>query len=200
MTEVPAFQKVITRSYEDVQVSPEGIDTAQFLEATKSMIDMFDLFGSSAFSVVQNDMRNNVIKIESKFQENPTEYNTLENLMAKEAYLKRRVATEAVLWLKRGLEFTAKSLLHSLDHPEDELTVSFSLAYDSVLRPYHSFIVRPIFNLAMNACPWRRDFYERIGVQTPESTLMMRNWLLSLIKLLDILNKDFEKHPEYSNH
>jgi hypothetical protein len=118
--EPTAFQKVITRSYVDVQVTEEGINTAQFLEATDGMINMFgknlsvsrliilinletllDLFGSSAFSVVQNDMSNNVVKIRARFVENPEEYDTLEKLMAKEAHLKRRLATEALLWLKR---------------------------------------------------------------------------------------------------
>ena len=39
--EQTAFQKVITRSYTDVDVGSDGIDTAQFLEATDGMINMF---------------------------------------------------------------------------------------------------------------------------------------------------------------
>ncbi|KAK4510710.1 uncharacterized protein ATC70_005143 [Mucor velutinosus] len=198
--EQTAFQKVITRSYTDVHVGSDGIDTAQFLEATDGMINMFDLFGSSAFSVVQNDMSNNVKKIRARFLESPLEYNTLELLMAKEAHLKRRLATEALLWLKRGLDFTAQSLMHSINNPGEELTVSFSLAYDTTLRPHHSFIVRPIFNLAMNACPWRKDFYENIGVQNEASLALMRGWLEALLRLIDILNKVFEQNPAYLKH
>lgn len=37
--------------------------------------------------------------------------------------------------------------MHSLNNPGEELTVSFSMAYDATLRPHHSFIVRPIFNV-----------------------------------------------------
>ncbi|KAG2205331.1 hypothetical protein INT46_008598 [Mucor plumbeus] len=195
-----AFQKAITLSYTDVKVESDGINTAQFLEATDGMINMFDLFGSSAFSVVQSDMSNNVKKIRARFLENPIEYNTLELLMSKEAHLKRRLATEALLWLKRGLDFTAQSLMHSLNNPSEELTVSFSMAYDATLRPYHSFIVRPIFNLAMNACPWRKDFYESIGVQNDESTLLMRGWLEALLGLIAILDKVFEQNPAYLKH
>lgn len=71
--------------------------------------------------------------------------NTLENLMANEAHLSKRLATEALLWLKRGLDFTAQSLIHSIDNPQEELTVSFKMAYDNTLRPHHSFFVRHIF-------------------------------------------------------
>lgn len=51
-------------------------------------------------------------------------------------------------FLHRGLEFTAQSLIHSLDNPNEELTVSFTLAYDKTLRPHHSFIVRPLFTVS----------------------------------------------------
>ncbi|CAO3622676.1 unnamed protein product [Mucor hiemalis] len=147
-----------------------------------------NLFGSSAFSVVQNDMSNNVKKIRTRFLTDPVENNTLEKLMANEAHQSRRLATEAVLWLK------------SINNPADELTVSFGLAYDATLRPHHSFIVRPIFNLAMNACPWRKDFYEQIGIQNEESIQLMRGWLEALLSLIDRLNKVFEEHPPYLKH
>ncbi|KAI8638164.1 glycolipid transfer protein domain-containing protein [Parasitella parasitica] len=198
--EQTAFERVITLSYADVQVREDGIDTAQFLEATDSMVNMFDLFGNTAFGVVQSDMKNNVSKIRTRFLENPIEYDTLESLMAKEAHLQRRLATEAVLWLKRGLDFTAKSLEHSINNPNEELNVSFSLAYNTTLRPYHSFIVRPIFNIAMNACPWRQTFYEKIGVQNDESIKLMRGWLESLLHLIAILNKVFDQNPAYLKH
>jgi hypothetical protein len=42
-TEETAFQKVITRSYTEVD-SNNGINTEQFLEATDGMINMFGKF------------------------------------------------------------------------------------------------------------------------------------------------------------
>ncbi|GAA5810137.1 hypothetical protein MFLAVUS_003556 [Mucor flavus] len=169
------FERVITRSYVDVDTS-DGIHTEQFLEATDGLINMFDLFGSSAFSVVQNDMRNNVKKIRTWFVNDTEANNTLEKLMANEAHLKKRQATEAVVWLKRGLDFTAQSLMHSLDHPNDELS------------------------LAMNACPWRKDFYANIGIEDEKSTQLMREWLDGLFKIIDRLNREFERYPAYLRH
>ncbi|KAI9248080.1 glycolipid transfer protein domain-containing protein [Sporodiniella umbellata] len=196
---MPVFEKIITRAYSDVD-RQEGVNTEQFLEATTSLVNMFDLFGSSAFLVVQNDMKNNVQKINTRYQQDTLENETLEKLMANEASLKTRPATEAVLWLKRGLEFTGQSLMHSLLHPEDELTVSFMQAYDVTLRPYHSFFVRPLFNLAMNACPWRKDFYENIGVTDKESVEKMKGWLEGLEGVLEQVNRVFGEHPGYAKH
>ena len=53
----PAFLKVITRSYEDVQVTSEGIDTDEFLKATVCMIDMF---GKNKGSIGLKDNSNRV--------------------------------------------------------------------------------------------------------------------------------------------
>ncbi|KAI8047459.1 glycolipid transfer protein domain-containing protein [Thamnidium elegans] len=175
------FERVITRSYVDVDTS-NGIHTEQFLEATHGLINMFDLFGSSAFSVVQNDMRNNVKKIRTWFVNDTKANDTLEKLMANESHLKKRQATEAVVWLK------------SLDNPKDELSVSFIKAYDATLRPFHSFI------LAMNACPWRKDFYANIGIEDEKSIQLMREWLDGLFKIIDKLNREFEQYPAYLRH
>ncbi|KAI8997209.1 glycolipid transfer protein domain-containing protein [Pilobolus umbonatus] len=194
-----SFKQVIKRSYSDVNTDC-GIVTTEFLEASDDFIKMFDLFGSPAFTVVQNDIKNNVQKIRTRHDINPVEYDTLEHLMEKEADLSKRTATEAVLWLKRGLDFTAQSLMHSIDNPNDELKISFMSAYDITLRPYHSFIVRPIFNFAMNACPWRKDFYENIGVVDPESIKLMREYLLALVSIIHKLEDIFQKHPSYTQH
>lgn len=52
----------------------------------------------------------------------------------------------------------------------------------------------------MNACPWRKDFYEQIGVQDEASLQLMRGWLEALLDIIDKLNKVFKAHPAYLKH
>ena len=47
----------------------------------------------------------------------------------------------------RGLDFTAKALRRSVTDAKEELTVSFTKAYEATLKQYHSFVVRPIFSV-----------------------------------------------------
>ena len=66
------FFDTMKRSYEDVQVTSNGINTSQFLEASESLVTLFgirvfqrreltvDLLGSTAFAVVKNDMNGNI--------------------------------------------------------------------------------------------------------------------------------------------
>ncbi|GAB5593124.1 hypothetical protein Unana1_08024 [Umbelopsis nana] len=190
------FFDTLSRSYADVDTS-NGIDTNQFLEASEGLVKMFDLLGSSAFSVVQSDMTGNIKKIRDRFLTNPTANNTLENLCATEAPEKKRTATEGLLWLTRGLDFTAKALRRSLADPSEELNVSFTKSYEVTLKKFHSFVVRPVFSLAMKACPYRKDFLEKLGGDNDKTKQQMDSWLNALEQIVARIHAIFQAHPEY---
>ncbi|CAO3664440.1 unnamed protein product [Rhizopus stolonifer] len=186
----------LSRSYVDVDTN-KGVDTEQFLEATEGLVKLFDLLGSTAFSVVQSDMNGNIKKIRERFLSNPTANNTLEELTNNESTEKKRVATEGLLWLTRGLDFTAQALRRSLENPTEELNVSFTKSYEQTLKKHHSFVIRPVFALAMKACPYRKDFYEKISVLDEAGLTQMRAWLEALEKIISIIQKNFTTNPAY---
>ncbi|CAJ0638375.1 7706_t:CDS:2, partial [Entrophospora sp. SA101] len=84
------FFETIKRSYTEVPINEEGIDTIAFLEATEGLVQLFDLLGSTAFSIVQNDMNGNIKKIQAKYDTDPSKNNSLENLIKNEAGEKKR--------------------------------------------------------------------------------------------------------------
>ncbi|CAO3610706.1 unnamed protein product [Mucor fragilis] len=191
-----SYFDTLKRSYVDVDTS-KGIDTEQFLEATEGLVKLFDLLGSAAFSVVQNDMNGNIKKIRERLLSNPTANATLQDLMATEAPEKKRVATEGLLWLTRGLDFTAQALRRSMDNPAEELNTSFTKAYEATLRKHHNMLVRPVFSLAMKACPYRKDFYEKIGVLTDATLAQMKQWVEALENIIRIIQDVFKANPAY---
>ncbi|KAL3900804.1 MAG: hypothetical protein SGCHY_001084 [Lobulomycetales sp.] len=181
-------------SYAQVKLegdSADQIDVDTFLQATESMIKLFDLLGSSSFSVVKSDMTGNVAKIRTKFLENPAAHNTLQAIVLVEKDLgKKRVATEGLLWLMRGLQFTSQALRRNLDDPSEELSVSFQSAYGATLSKFHSFMIKPIFSLAMKACPYRADFYAKLAASPEEQENAMKQlaeWLEAFEKIVKIL-------------
>merc|ERR1712230_356132 len=157
------YFETVSKSFVDVPVSDAGVDTLQFLEATEGLIKMFDLLGSSAFTIVQDDMNGNVTKIRNRYNAAPAQSQTLEQLVENEKGEKKRTATEGLLWLLRGLRFTQVALQRSHANKEEELSVSFTKAYEETLKKHHSFVVRPVFGLAVKACPYRKDFYAKLG-------------------------------------
>ncbi|KAG0039139.1 hypothetical protein BGZ82_009494 [Podila clonocystis] len=156
------YFKTTPRNYSDVSVTADGIDTDQFLQATEGLVKIFDLFGT-VFSVVQKDMNGNVKKIRERFLTNPAGNSTLQKLVLAEKAEKTKTATEGLLWLTRGLDFTLQSLERSEANPSEELSASFTKGYEGTLRPHHGMLVRPIFAMAMKACPYRADFYAKLG-------------------------------------
>jgi hypothetical protein len=64
-------------------------------------VRLFDLLGSPAFTIVQNDMTGNITKIKARATSHPAQCATLEQLVKGESTEKKRTATEGLLWLLR---------------------------------------------------------------------------------------------------
>jgi len=176
------------KPFSDVPVDANNkIGTTAFLDAAESLTTLFDVLGSVAFKPVKTDMLGNVKKIRDRQLEAPSESETLQDLVINEIKTKKHTATEGLVWLVRGLDFTAIALTQNLEAPADELSTSFRNAYGDTLKPHHSFMVKPIFSAAMSACPYRKDFYVKLGNDPAKVEGEMKVWLTALEKLIAIL-------------
>ncbi|KAF7998978.1 hypothetical protein HF325_006510 [Metschnikowia pulcherrima] len=175
------------KSFADVPVTDDKIDTQAFLEASEALVKLFDLLGSSAFSVVQKDMTGNIEKVRAKLLEDPAGLATLQGLILLEAGQKTKKATQGLLWLTRGLEFTAQAMRETVNNPSKELTVTFTDAYSKTLSKYHGMLVKPIFKLAMKACPYRKDFFEKLGSDQAKVDEELAKWLKALEDIVAII-------------
>lgn len=87
-----------------------------------------------------------------------------------------------------GLEFTATALRKNVSNPAEELSDSFGAAYGATLKQYHNFMVKGIFSVAMKACPYRSDFYKKLGDDDKQVEEQLKAWLDALEKIVAILN------------
>jgi len=154
-----------------------------------------DVLGSAAFRPVKSDMTGNIKKIRDRQLASPLKSETLQDLVRHELEEKKHTATEGLLWLNRGLDFTSKGISINLNAPTEELSVSFRSAYGDTLKPHHSFVVKPIFSAAMSATPYRKDFYAKLGDDQAKVEEQGRKWLESLVSIVEIL-KEFMAKPE----
>ncbi|KAF2818423.1 glycolipid transfer protein [Ophiobolus disseminans] len=192
------FFDSVKRSFVDVPVDSSkdnAISTTEFLEAAESLTTLFDVLGSAAFKPVKNDMVGNIKKIRDRQLAAPTLSETLQELVINELKEKKHTATEGLLWLNRGLDFTAQALRHNVSNPSKELADSFRDAYGNTLKPHHSFIVKPIFSAAMSATPYRKDFYKKLGDDDAKVQTELEKWLKGLEHDISVLN-EFLKRKE----
>lgn len=181
---------VLKRSFTNVPVDAangNAVSTSEFLEAAEALTYMFDVLGSLAFSPVKKDMLFNVQKIRERQLAAPAESENIQDLCRNELKTKKHSATEALLWLVRGLDFTCRALLVNLKDPKQELADSFRASYTETLKPFHSFLVKPIFSAAMSACPYRKDFYVKMGDDQAKVEEDLKAYLDALEKIVAIL-------------
>ncbi|KAF9693257.1 hypothetical protein EKO04_008754 [Ascochyta lentis] len=186
------FFDTVKKSWEDVPVDAskdDAISTNEFLEAAESLTTLFDVLGSAAFKPVKNDMSGNVKKIRDRQLAAPTLSETLQELVLNELKEKKHTATEGLVWLNRGLDFTAQALRHNLSNPNKELADSFRDAYGNTLKPHHSFVVKPLFSAAMSATPYRKDFYAKLGSDEAKVQEQLEKYLSALEKIVATLNQ-----------
>ncbi|KAK1831868.1 EF-hand 1, calcium-binding site [Podospora conica] len=184
--------QAMKRTFNNVPVAADNaISTEEFLEAAESLTTIFDLLGSVAFSPVKKDMLGNVEKLRKRYLAAPLESKTVQDLVRNELKTKAHVATEGLVWLVRGLEFTSLALSQNMAKPTEELADSFRGAYGSTLKPHHGFLIKPIFSAAMSACPYRKDFYHKLGSGGEEAHVQaeLQEYLAALEKIVGILKE-----------
>lgn len=180
-------------SFADVPRNDGEISTLEFLEASESLVKLFDLLGSSAFSVVQSDMSGNINKVSAKFLSDPVNCGTLQKLILTEVKEGgKKTATQGLLWLTRGLQFTAVAMRKCIDNQDWELSKCFEKSYGETLTKYHSMLVRPVFKLAMKACPYRKDFFAKLGDDLAKVNEQLQAWVSSLESVVKEIMDFFE--------
>ena len=95
-----------------------------------------------------------------------------------------------------GLLFTCRALQDMRSNPhEEKLQPCFSRAYDAVLRHHHGFAIRAVVQVALRACPYRRDFYIRISQGGSQEKLdsELERWLAGLDVIVKHMAKFYEK-------
>ncbi|KAL1650032.1 hypothetical protein SLS58_001409 [Diplodia intermedia] len=192
------FFDTVQKSFVDVPVdaaNDNAIRTSEFLDASESLTTLFDVLGSAAFKPVKSDMTGNITKLRNRQIEKPADSETLQALVINEIGEKKHTAAEGLLWLTRGLDFTAQALRENIKNPTQELADSFRTAYGNTLKPHHSFVIKPIFSAAMSATPYRKDFYAKLGDDDAKVQQQLEQYLSALERIVTII-KTFQEKKE----
>ncbi|XP_015709195.1 pleckstrin homology domain-containing family A member 8 isoform X2 [Coturnix japonica] len=203
----PTFFSVMSNRFSDIELQEEeGIPTEEFLESCYAIVPVLDKLGPTVFAPVKMDFVGNIKKINQKFITNKEEFDTLQKIVLHEVSTGvaqvRNSATEALLWLKRGLKFL-KGFLTEVKNGEKNIQTALNNAYGKTLRQHHGWVVRGVFALALRAAPTYEDFVAALSVEDcdpQEETFykaMQRDlnvYLPAMEKQLNILDTLYEVH------
>ncbi|KAF3122259.1 hypothetical protein TWF569_002216 [Orbilia oligospora] len=177
-----------------------GIATTEFIAASETLVKLFDVLGATAFGAVITDMNGNIKKLRDRQAAAPEKSATLQQLATEEyaEKAKKASATEGLLWLSRGLDFTSKAIRHNISNPSEELATSFQHSYDGTLKQHHNFVVKGIFSVALKATPYRKDFYEKIGAENATGNdKKLVDWLENLEAVVNILQDFYTQNKNF---
>ncbi|XP_060777779.1 pleckstrin homology domain-containing family A member 8 isoform X2 [Neoarius graeffei] len=155
--QVATFFSSMSHRFSDIRLEDDsGIPTRAFLDSCYAIVPVLDKLGPKVFAPVKMDFVGNIKKVQRKLQSDPDNFPTLQSIVLHEVEMEvaqvRNSATEALLWLKRGLKFL-KEFLSELDAGEQDIHAALNSAYGKTLRQYHGWVVRGVFALALRAAP-----------------------------------------------
>ncbi|XP_048366921.1 pleckstrin homology domain-containing family A member 8 isoform X1 [Sphaerodactylus townsendi] len=204
---IPTFFSVMNYRFSDIDLSEDGgIPTEEFLQSCYAIVPVLDKLGSTVFAPVKMDFVGNIKKINQKYITNKDEFSTLQKIVLHEVSNEeaqvRNSATEALLWLKRGLKFL-KEFLTELKKGEKNIQTALNNAYGRTLRQHHGWVVRGVFALALRASPNYENFVAALSVGECSNhnelfySGMQRDlniYLPAMEKQLGILDALYEEH------
>ncbi|KAJ8415877.1 hypothetical protein AAFF_G00404340 [Aldrovandia affinis] len=155
--QVDTFFSTMSHRFSDIRLEDDsGIPTQPFLDSCYALVPVLDKLGPTVFAPVKIDFVGNIKKINQKLVSDPECFPTLQTMVLHEVETGvaqvRNSATEALLWLKRGLKFL-KEFLSEVNTGERDIYAALNNAYGKTLRQYHGWVVRGVFALALRAAP-----------------------------------------------
>ncbi|XP_030226587.1 pleckstrin homology domain-containing family A member 8 isoform X1 [Gadus morhua] len=159
---VDTFFSTMSHRFSDIRLEDDrGIPTQDFLDSCYAIVPVLDKLGSTVFAPVKMDFVGNIKKINQKWLSDPNSFPTLQSIVLHELQTAtaqvRNSATEALLWLRRGLRFL-KEFLSEVHSGEQDIHGALNNAYGRTLRQYHGWVVRGVFALALRASPSYESF------------------------------------------
>ncbi|KAI2655466.1 pleckstrin homology domain-containing family A member 8 [Labeo rohita] len=159
---VDTFFSTMSHRFSDIILEDDsGIPTQAFLDSCYAIVPVLDKLGPTVFAPVKIDFVGNIKKIQQKVVSDPESFPTLQSIVLHEVETEvaqvRNSATEALLWLKRGLKFL-KEFLSEINKGMKDVQGALNNAYGKTLRQYHGWVVRGVFALALRAAPSYEGF------------------------------------------
>ncbi|CAO4368556.1 unnamed protein product [Caenorhabditis nigoni] len=150
------------------------IPTAQFLSACQGISDFVSFLGTT-FTLVRKDIQGNVDKVRTRFEKDQEGQKYLQDLIdadLAEHGGKFGIATEGLLWLKRGLQFMLELLSEMVaaynngqPHAKTEdLSAAVATAYAKSLKRHHGFIAKQAFKVVTMAVPYRHTILKAVAL------------------------------------
>ncbi|XP_071945029.1 pleckstrin homology domain-containing family A member 8-like [Antedon mediterranea] len=164
-----SFFGSLKHNYEAIREDGD-IATIPFLEASKdSVIGLLDILGPTTFALVKSDVGGNIHKLNLKYEKDKEKFVTLGAMLdeekEKDESWGKNSATDALIWLNRGLGFICSFIKNVLETTAADKTLEgcMSKAYETSLMEFHGWMAQKVTALTFKALPYRETFISSLS-------------------------------------
>eukprot|EP00181_Compsopogon_caeruleus_P002275 CAMPEP_0184681508 /NCGR_PEP_ID=MMETSP0312-20130426/4498_1 /TAXON_ID=31354 /ORGANISM="Compsopogon coeruleus, Strain SAG 36.94" /LENGTH=214 /DNA_ID=CAMNT_0027132409 /DNA_START=98 /DNA_END=742 /DNA_ORIENTATION=+ len=173
----------------------DRVESTRFAVAVDAFIGVLDVLGGVGFiELVKGDMKCNMEKIDRSCRR--WGVHTLEEMVMEELrhgqHDEAGSGTEALLWLKRTLQFIVRLFYYLSNLDDSSLSDCAAKAYEETVRPCHNFILQAMFHAAIASLPSRESFMQDLGGASSALTSIQQlrdsiEWVLgSIVKFYSL--------------
>ncbi|KAI5721337.1 hypothetical protein M8J77_019373 [Diaphorina citri] len=179
----------------------EHICTAGFLQASRGIVILIDLFGTFG-TPIKKDVQGNIDKLTTVYNQNVPRHANLIHMLKSELP-RGGMATESLMWLRRGLHFFCEFfelLRHDFENSKvkDDLKEYIRKAYDVHLRRHHNWFIQQTFKGLCTLAPKHHTLIKELALgktnMEPAVYKSMQHFLSHLQNNLQVLQDFYRKH------
>ncbi|KAK4875368.1 hypothetical protein RN001_011790 [Aquatica leii] len=139
------------------------IDTEEFLASCKDFVVLLDVLGK-VFAPASYDMNGNIEKINNVYETNCDKHKYLEDMVLGERQEGNVLATDALMWLRRGLTFLLEFFDGLCSNTEEETNIVVKKAYAKTLKKYHGWFASNLFSILTRIIPQRTVLMKQLAL------------------------------------
>ncbi|RZF34328.1 hypothetical protein LSTR_LSTR008867 [Laodelphax striatellus] len=145
------------------------INTVQYLEACKGVVELVDRFGK-VFAPVKYDMSGNIDKLSEKYASDVDKFEFLNDMVLHDKEAHEITAIDALLWLNRANHLVQRFFELILEDNASKVTRKketrfLKAAYKETLKEHHGWIAQHLFTFLSRMCPTRKDLVNVLSLE-----------------------------------
>ncbi|KAK3426234.1 hypothetical protein EUGRSUZ_F02730 [Eucalyptus grandis] len=137
------------------------VPTRLFLSLCGVILEVLDKVGPT-MAVLRLDIHQNVQRVESFKESDPSKYSNLAEMIKKEAgegnAKKGNSCSKAIVWLTRSLDLMVALLQRLAKDPGQKMEQAVEESYNVTLKPWHGWISSAAFKIALQLLPETKTF------------------------------------------
>ncbi|KAH8075251.1 glycolipid transfer protein [Aureococcus anophagefferens] len=166
---------------------------AQFMDAIAALMPAFQVFGSAIHAAAARDVLGNVEKLRANGAPGIPVHRGVLDDVARRNEGHPDSTTQAFVWLKRILRFTAAFFDNLVKRPDLELNACLVKAYEVHLGPHHNVIMRQIAVVLMQIIPDRASMLACFDVDDMAALEPVLNrWIDGALPLIAKIDQFYE--------